>query len=191
MDLNAFKTHGNSKSNKVFRPTMHSTFQQCKYSVATDEQLVYFILDEFESEDNIYQDLLIHHYQGMSDKFMTWKREKNREKDSKWHNHFTRNYTGAVRNCRKLALITGWRTTFHTWIFLLIWREANVRVISRPDIKLHFLFLHWLLTSISISPVPYTPPWISGPVLVHRRERQKDFSVFRNQLQEKERIWEN
>ena len=71
MDLNAFKTHGNSKSNKVFRPTMHSTFQQCKYSVATDEQLVYFILDEFESEDNIYQDLLIHHYQGMSDKFIT------------------------------------------------------------------------------------------------------------------------
>ena len=34
----------------------------------------------------------------------------------------------------------------------------------------------------------YTPPWFSGPVLVHRIERQKDFSVFRNQLQEKERI---
>ena len=53
-DLNTLKTHGNSKSNEAFQQTMHSTFQQCKNFVTIDERPVHFILDEFESQDDIF-----------------------------------------------------------------------------------------------------------------------------------------
>ena len=169
---------------------MHSTFRKM--------QKFYWVMS-FKIRTFYSKGLLIHQYEGMPDKFITWNQKKNRERDARWHNNFNRNYAGAVWNCLKLSLTLDDAQPFVREFFYQL--DAQPMFVLYLDQTLNVCSNH---SPVSASPLAFnttfnigkynftqstyknlnllkkgtnTYPWFPGPVLVHRKERQEYFSL--------------